>query len=202
MGILYAGTCDDGGRRRAPADGGRSVLIWRLASMAAGVNVYFIFLREVFIRRRWRCWNFGAEGCAHLGAGRIATALRTKRAGAPRPQTRQSRLSRHHESRASHAPQRHHGLLEVMKGEVLGPIAIRCTANTAEIFTTASAICSIDQRDPRSVAHRSGRYELHEEPLRIARHRRGLRAAFETARAIQERRTRRGLRSDAAAGLG
>jgi two-component system cell cycle sensor histidine kinase PleC len=170
MGILYAGTIPM-----------TLVVVVRLitlgdpfylalASMAAGVNVYFIFLAKGLHATAVAMLEFRAQKDAlisELEEARLLSEEARRRAEAANKAKSRFLATMSHELRTPLNAIM--GFSEVMKGEVMGPIGSPVYREyAANIHDSGKHLLHLINEILDLSRIEAGRYELHEEPLRLA----------------------------------
>ncbi len=170
MGILYAGTLP-----MTVVVVARLLMLGdpfylALASMAAGVNVYFIFLAKGLHSTALAMLEFRAQKDAlisELEEARLLSDEARRRAEAANKAKSRFLATMSHELRTPLNAIM--GFSEVMKGEVMGPIGNpQYREYCGNIHDSGRHLLNLINEILDLSRIEAGRYELHEEPLRIA----------------------------------
>ncbi len=141
-----------------------------LASMAAGVNVYFIFLAKGLHATAVAMLEFRAQKDAlisELEEARLLSEEARRRAEAANKAKSRFLATMSHELRTPLNAIM--GFSEVMKGEVMGPIGSPVYREyAANIHDSGKHLLNLINEILDLSRIEAGRYELHEEPLRLA----------------------------------
>ena len=177
---------DDAGRRGAPAHAGPSLLL-AMAAMAIGLHVYFIFLAKGLNSTALAMLEFRAEKdalIAEIEEEKSISDEARRRAEAANVAKSRFLATMSHELRTPLNAIL--GFSEVMKCELLGPMQNENYKEYAgNIHESGRHLLQLINEILDLSRIEAGRYELHEEPVRLADDRRGLPAPAEPARREQ-----------------
>jgi two-component system cell cycle sensor histidine kinase PleC len=170
MGILYAGTLPMTIVVVARLIMGGDPFYFALASMAAGVNVYFIFLAKGLHSTALAMLEFRAQKDAlisELEESRLLSDEARRRAEAANKAKSRFLATMSHELRTPLNAIM--GFSEVMQTEVMGPIGNPLYKEYAgNIHDSGKHLLNLINEILDLSRIEAGRYELHEEPLRIS----------------------------------
>ncbi len=170
MGILYAGTIPITVVVVARLLALNDPFYFALASMAAGVNVYFIFLAKGLHATALAMLEFRAQKdalIAELEEARLLAEEARRRAEAANKAKSRFLATMSHELRTPLNAIM--GFSEVMKGELIGPLANPTYREYAgNIHDSGKHLLHLINEILDLSRIEAGRYELHEEPLRLS----------------------------------
>ncbi len=170
MGILYAGTLPMTIVVVARLASSGDPFYLALASMAAGVNIYFVFLAKGLHSTAVAMLEFRAQKDAlisELEEARLLSDEARRRAEAANKAKSRFLATMSHELRTPLNAIM--GFSEVMKGEVMGPIGSPLYKEYAgNIHDSGKHLLNLINEILDLSRIEAGRYELHEEPLRIS----------------------------------